>query len=248
MIIHTSAIVLRSVDYQESSKIVTLLTKQQGKIPVIVRGVKKPKSKFGGLIEVANLLDVVYYYKESRSVQFLSEASLLEKTMGIRTNFEKMSTAVSAIELIDQLLHEGEINDPIFNFTQNFLLWLDECEEPTPQIIFPYLQIKLANITGIGLQMKLPGIGNDDLYLDVTSGLISESSTSTHAIKLSPIQQKYLMLSLQDRGGKLFQLSLTNRELKELIRYLDRYLKYHVEGLRDRKSDAIFEKMLQGSQ
>lgn len=118
MITHTEAIVFKTVDYQESSKIVTMFTFEHGKIALIVRGAKKPKSKFSGLIEVGNLLDVVYYYKSSRSVQILSEASYVEKTMNLRIDFEKMATMTSAIELISQLLHDNEVNKPLFAFTK----------------------------------------------------------------------------------------------------------------------------------
>ncbi|MDZ7681059.1 MAG: DNA repair protein RecO [Fodinibius sp.] len=108
MITHTEAIIFRSVDYQESSKIVTMFTREHGKIALMVRGVKKPKSKFSGLIEIGNVLDVVYYYKSSRSVQILSEASYAEKNYKLRTQFEKMATMTSAVELISQLLHDEE--------------------------------------------------------------------------------------------------------------------------------------------
>src|SRR6056297_4261716 len=118
MITHTEAIVFKSVDYQESSKIVTAFTLEHAKIALMVRGVKKPKSKFSGLIEIGNILDVVYYYKSSRSVQILSEASYSVKNKNLRSNFEKMATMTSAIELISQLLHDDEINEPLFFFTK----------------------------------------------------------------------------------------------------------------------------------
>lgn len=244
MIVHTSAIVFKTVDYHESSKIVTLFTEEHGKIAVIVKGAKRLKSKFGGLMEVGNLLDVIYYHKSSRSVQTLTEASLLEKTLNLRVDFEKMATATSALELITQLLHEGEVNKPLFDFTKNFLLWLDETRE-APQRIFPYLQVKLANLTGIGLQLKLQEGRDGNYCLDIESGQISPQSTTPHAFKLTQNQLDYVSLSLQSRGSRLFDIPLANGELKELIRHLDRYLKYHVEGLKDRKSDAIFEQMLQ---
>src|SRR5699024_12806020 len=108
MISHTEAIIFRTVDYQESSKIVTMFTRKHGKIALMVRGVKKPKSKFSGLMEVGHLLDVVYYYKPSRSVQILSEASYIDKHLTLRTNFEKMAVMTSATDLISQPLHAHE--------------------------------------------------------------------------------------------------------------------------------------------
>ncbi|MDX1670912.1 MAG: DNA repair protein RecO [Balneolaceae bacterium] len=245
MIVHTSAIVFRSVDFQESSKIVTLFTEEHGKIAVLVRGAKKPKNKFSGLIDPGNILDVVYYHKDSRSVQILSEASYLDKTLNLRTEFEKMAIATSAIELINQLLHDNEVNRPLFTFTRDFLVWLDRAEPPL-QAIFPYLQIRLADLMGLGLGLQR-NISTDarSYYLNVETGMIADDSETSHSYKLTQNQYNYVNLALQSRSAKLLNIALTRDELRQLVNYLDRYLKYHVEGLKDRKSDAIFEQLLQ---
>lgn len=244
MISHTSAIVFKSIDYQESSKIVTMFTREHGKIALIVKGAKRPKNKFSGLLEVGNLLDVIYYYKSSRSVQILTEASLLEKTLNLRIDFERMATATSAMELISQLLHEGEVNKPLFDFTNNMLVWLDSTDEP-PHKIFPYIQIRLADLMGLGLQLeefkKSPEITN---YLNVETGLISRKAASNYSYKLTQNQFNYVRLVL-NKSSQFFDVSFNTGELKALIGHFDRYLKYHVEGLKDRKSDAIFEQILQ---
>jgi DNA repair protein RecO len=244
MITHTEAIIFKSVDYQESSKIVTMFTREHGKIALIVKGVKKPKSKFSGLIEIGNLLDVVYYFKDSRSVQFLSEASYAEKLMNLRTDFEKMATMTSAIELISQLLHENEVNEPLFEFTKKMLIWLNTAEIHPPNI-FPYLQIRLASLTGIGLRLDKMDSEDQTNYLNLESGLISRNSDSSYSYKLTQNQFNYVRMALQSKSSKLFDIPFETGELKALIENLDRYLKYHVEGLRDRKSDAIFEQILQ---
>lgn len=244
MISHTEAIIFRSVDYQESSKIVTMFTREHGKIALMVRSAKKPKSKFSGLIEIGNILEIVYYYKASRSVQILTEASYAEKAKNLRLDFKKMATMTSAIELIGQLLHDNEVNEPLFDFTKKMLLWLDTADIHPP-MMFPYLQVRLAELTGIGLQLELRNSKDKTNYLNLESGLISTENASTHSYKLTPNQYHYLRLALQAKSSKLFGLPFETGELKGLISRLDRYLKYHVEGLRDRKSDAIFEQILQ---
>jgi len=245
MIVHTSAIVFKSVDYQETSKIVTLFTEEHGKLAVIVRGAKKQKSKFSGLIEVGNILDVVYYHKESRSVQILTEASLLEKTLNLRLNFEKMAAAMSAVELISQLLHEGEVNRPLFDFTKNFLLWLNDTEFNSKQI-FPYVQIKLAGMMGIGISLEAGSVEKDTNYFfNIETGNIAPRNSGIHSCKLSASQFKYISMTLQDRGSKIFDINFINGGLKELIQHLDRYFKYHLDGFKDRMSDSIFEQILQ---
>ncbi len=246
MITHTEAIIFKSVDYQESSKIVTAFTREHGKIALLVRGVKKPKSKFSGLIETGNILDVVYYHKSSRSVQILSEASYSVKNKNLRFDFEKMATMTSAIELISQLLHENEINKPLFDFTKNFLCWLDSADSHPPNI-FPYIQIRLAELTGIGLQLDRNNSDIETNYLNLESGFITTESISSHSYKLTSKQLLYMRTALTAKSSKLFDISFETGELKSLIDILDRYLKYHVEGLKARKSDAIFEQILQES-
>ncbi len=244
MITHTEAIIFRSVDYQESSKIVTMFTREHGKIALMVRGVKKPKSKFSGLIEIGNILDVVYYYKSTRGVQILSEASYATKNENLRLDFEKMATMTSAIELISQLLHDNEVNEPLFDFTKNMLSWLNGADIHPPSL-FPYLQIRLAELTGIGLQLDANGSQDETNYLNMESGLITNESVSSRSYKLTQTQCKYIRIALQSQSSALFSMPFETGELKSLIDHLDRYLKYHVEGLRDRKSDAIFEQILQ---
>ena len=244
MITHTQAIIFKSVDYQESSKIVTVFSQEHGKIALIVKGVKKPKSKFSGLIEIGNLLDVVYYYKSSRSVQILSEASYAEKLMNLRTDFEKMATMTSAMELISQLLHENEVNKPLFDFTKKMLVWLNAADVLPPKL-FPYLQVRLAELMGLGLQLEIKKDNTQTNYLNIESGLITTRSISSHSYKLTQNQFEYVKIALQAKSSTLFDIPFKTGELKSLIEHLDRYLKYHVEGLRDRKSDAIFEQILQ---
>jgi DNA repair protein RecO len=245
MITHTEAIVFRSVDYSESSKIVTVFSREHGKIAVIAKGVKKPKSKFSGLIETGNILDLVYYFKSSRSVQILSKAAYAEKNFNLRTDFEKMATMTSAIELIRQLLHENEVNKPLFDFTKKMLLWLNEAEIHPP-LVFPYLQIRLADLMGINLQAEGKTTENSSNYLNLKSGYISRESETSHSYKLTPNQFNFISLALHSKSSALFDISFKKGELKALIKHLDLYLKYHVEGLRDRKSDAIFEQILHG--
>ncbi|MDZ7681058.1 MAG: DNA repair protein RecO C-terminal domain-containing protein [Fodinibius sp.] len=138
------------------------------------------------------------------------------------------------------------INEPLFDFTKRMLSWLNDADIHPPKT-FPYLQIRLAAITGIGLQFNRSDTGAQTNYLNLESGLVSDESISSHSYKLTQNQHTYVQLALQAKSSRLFELPFETGELKALIETLDRYLKYHVEGLRDRKSDAIFEQILQES-
>lgn len=243
MLVHTEAIILKTVDYGDSSKILTIFSRQDGKIALIAHSAKKPKSKFSGLAEVGNMLDVVYYVKESRSVQILKEASYAQKMFNLRRDFEKMAVSLSALELIEQLLHENEVNKPLFDFTRAFLLWLNETDvEPAP--VFPYLQLRLIDLMGLALQLEIPDEAAFPFYLNIEQGAVGPSGGSSRSYQLTENQFRYIAKASRSRSSSVFNISFENGELKELVMYLDRYLYFHVEGLRQRKSDAIFEQLL----
>lgn len=242
MIVHTQAIILQVIDYQESSKILTVLSAEHGKIALIAKGAKRPKNKLTGILEIGAVLDVVYYYKQSRGVQTLTEASIHYSTNSFREDFERAAVLYATLELLSQLLHEHEVNKPIFDFALNFIKWLGEAAETYPSI-FPYVQLRLAEITGIGLVSALTEIP-DNAYLNISSGNISEQSEDDLSYKLTQAQTRFLIMAMSGKSKKIFKTGLENGELKQLVHHLDVYFKYHIDGYQERRSDSIFEQMI----
>jgi len=242
MITHTKAIILKSVDYQESSKILTVLSYEHGKIALIARGAKKPKSKLAGVTEVGNILDVVYYYKPNRAVQSLTEASIHFTSLNFRRDLERAAILFAVLELVNQIIHENEENRSVFDFLLTFMPWLSNY--PTADLsIFCYVQLRCAHLSGFNLAYDGDDT-NNVMFFDVTHGLITNRIPSELSYKLTVLQAQFLRLALTSRSERVFQLGLKGGELKQLIHHLDVYFKYHIEGYQDRKSDAIFDQML----
>ena len=242
MIAHTQAIILRVIDYQESSKILTVLSSEHGKIALIAKGAKKPKSKLAGILEIGAVLDVVYYHKQTRGVQTLTEASIHYSSDNFRKDFERAAILYSTLEIVSQLVHENEVNKPIFEFSLNFIKWLGDAEETYPSV-FAYVQLRLAEISGIGLISGLSEIPNK-AFLNVTSGNISEQAEDELSYKLTEAQTRFLILGMSSKSKNIFKAGLKNGELRQLVNHLDVYFKYHIEGYQERRSDSIFEQML----
>jgi DNA repair protein RecO (recombination protein O) len=243
LITKTEIIVFRTVDYSESSYIATVLSREHGKIALMVKGARKPKSKFSGMLQPGNLLNAVYYYKASRNVQTLSEASYAFRLKTISVNIEKMALATSALELIAQLVHENEVNEPVFDFTRNFLEWLD-VQDSVSRKIFPYLQVRLAFLLGLELQIQQLNSKSENGYLNIQDGTVSRDAGSANAIRLTENQLVFLKHCTVFRKLSIFDIDLNNNELRSLIDHLDKYFRYHLEGVRPRRSDAIFDQIL----
>lgn len=243
MITKTEAIVLRTVDYGESSLIATLFTRTHGKIAVIARGARKPKSKFAAFLVTGQLLEVVYYMKNTRSVQTLSDASYIVKLNELRTNLQKMAVMVTTLELTSQVIHENEVNEPVFDFLKKMLSWLNDWESVSNNI-FPYIQIRLAQLLGIGLQPEVQQKQSVNRFLNIQSGTLSDVQEGGDVVMLTEAQFAFVYKSLHSMSSSIFEMELNSQELRTLIQYLDRYFRFHIEGVKPRKSDKIFGQLL----
>lgn len=58
--LQTTGIILSRIDYGEADRIVTMLTPDQGKLRLMARGVRKPKSKLAGGIELFSVSDISF--------------------------------------------------------------------------------------------------------------------------------------------------------------------------------------------
>lgn len=243
MITKTEIIILRTIDFSESSRICTVLSRKHGKIGLIAKGARKSKSKFAGMLQPGMILSVVYYYKDSREIQTLTEASFLNRFDTFVQDIEKMALSMSLLEFTSQLIHEGEVNEPVFEFIRNFLNWLDVQKEVNHRI-FPYLQIRLAYLFGLELQIDKIREEAEIGYLNIEDGTVSEQAVSSDAIQLTGNQLRFIKFSSISKNVSILELNLNNLEIRSLIDYLDKYFRYHVEGLKPRRTDAIFDQIL----
>ena len=79
----TEGIILRKSDYGDSSSIITIYTRDFGKVSAILKGAKSPKSKYGASGDILNRVELVFYKKEGRQVQTISQIDLVKHYQNI---------------------------------------------------------------------------------------------------------------------------------------------------------------------
>ncbi|WP_290773426.1 DNA repair protein RecO, partial [Exiguobacterium sp. UBA6282] len=89
MIDKAEGLVLRTVVYGESNKIVTLLTREYGKLAVMARGAKKPGSRFNAASQP--FVRAVYIYPRSRGLGQLKSADVITSHAHIRQDVVLMA-------------------------------------------------------------------------------------------------------------------------------------------------------------
>ena len=93
-ILHTEAITLRRRRGREADALVTLFTKGAGKILVSTRGVRKSTSRYAGVTQPFNHLNVILYAKvRDQEIWTLTQASLMEAFDAIQNDLKRMAWA-----------------------------------------------------------------------------------------------------------------------------------------------------------
>lgn len=147
-IIRTEAVVLRSLDYGETSQIVTLFTREKGKLGVMAKGARRPKSSFGATLQPMAYTQVVFYYKPTRTLQTLSESSHVESFHRLRRDLTSITVGLRIVELVDALMQEEDPQSDAFALLVRVLRRLN-AKPPRVTNLWPYVQLQLARVLGV---------------------------------------------------------------------------------------------------
>lgn len=117
----TPAIILKRSDIGEADRIVTLYTKDQGKITCIAKGVRKLTSSKRSYLEPGNIVQA--FLIKTRSMPLMTQAKLIKDYSSLRQDLVKIRQLTQVLELIDKLYIEEE--DPtLFAMTQEIFDYL----------------------------------------------------------------------------------------------------------------------------
>ena len=119
----TQGIVLTRTNYGEADRIVTLLTPDRGKISLIAKGVRRPKSKLAGGIELFSVSDVTFLAGKN-SIGRLVSSRLRHHYAGIVTDINRTMLAYELIKLLHKIT-EDEADESYFLLLQQTLIALD---------------------------------------------------------------------------------------------------------------------------
>ncbi|MFC5703650.1 DNA repair protein RecO [Cohnella faecalis] len=160
MLYRVEGIVIRSTDYGEGNKIVTLLTSTHGKQGVIVRGARKPKSRFGAAAQLFTCGDFSFY--KTGSLGTLNNVEVLEPFRQLRQGLEGPAYAAYACELTDRAVDEEEAGEYIYYQLKACLAALAEGKDP--QVVLRVYEMKMSSAAGyMPILTECAGCGRRDV-------------------------------------------------------------------------------------
>jgi DNA repair protein RecO (recombination protein O) len=148
--LRTQAILLRSVDFGESDRILHLLVPESGRLTAIAKGARRSVKRFGGTLDLFNQLQVQVERRREGAMARLDQALLLRAFAPLRAEPRRFALACYLLELLDRLAPEGGARadtQRLFAFALRALAAVSERDPDARLRIF--LELRLLDLLGL---------------------------------------------------------------------------------------------------
>ena len=262
MLVKTEVIVLRSMKYRDTSKIITFYSKEYGKLKGIAKGARTAKNKFGSALEPLSHSMLLIYKKEQRDLHLISQCDSIDSFRNITEDLDRMSAGLSILELIDQVTHHEECTPAMFTLLVETLSALNASTKYY-QMYLQAFQLRLAALFGYAPNFDVCGQcgkpvvidnGEREVAFQIVRGAVfctkccAPNDSSVHAsdqsIAFTALSREGLQVVRRLLNARLSSLSdlefdaCVGNEMNELLRL---YLRYHFDGLKPLKSAEFFQ-------
>lgn len=114
-------IILRERLFGETSKVITLVSPQQGKFALVAKGARGPKSRYGSILDRFAHISFVFYERRGEGMAYLSQADLIRAYFGVAADLSRFACASALVELTDRLVTGEEPVPAIFALLRDAL-------------------------------------------------------------------------------------------------------------------------------
>jgi len=234
-IIKTKAIILNSIRWKESSKIVSLFGEKTGKIKIIARGALRNNNAFAGKLESFFLVEALIETKNSRSLQILREVDVIDSFSKLRLDLAVFPYIMSILEIIYQVFDEDQHDSVFFNFV---LTIMGACiENKNPQNIYIFFLLKLSSYLGFKPYLDTCTSGDISLcernvFLSISQGAIFCRKClveSINPISLKKDQFLYLKNLQNTHHRRISDIEISRNDFAQIIQIIIKYINFHIE-------------------
>lgn len=220
----TEAIVMGRIDFGEADRILTMLTSSHGKLSVLAKGVRKPKSRLAGGVELFSVSDIVYFEGKS-DIKTLVSAQL-------KTNYGKISQDITrsmiAYDVLKytNLFTESVCEDSYFVLVRTVFEALEN-NKLDPAAIWVWFGVKLLEISGHGINTHSDASDNplkptDHFSFDYQNMAFQPAQEGLYDashIKVLRLCQRFDIAQLMSVGGVEQAAGVLQKLITDSIKY-----------------------------
>lgn len=231
----SEGIILKRVDFGEADRLVTIFTKNKGKITSLAKGIRRIKSRRSGNVELLNKAKLSF--AQSKSLPILTEAESVQTFPRLKEDLKKVGLAYYLIELVDQFFHDGQESYKTYDLLSEALGFINELEMEKAEIIVRAFELKLLSIVGyepsvqlcVKCREKLEPSGNS--LSPEAGGMLDKSclNESTLAKPVSPEEIKLIRFALDKPFSDTVKINVPANLAERLKVQMKIYIEYFLE-------------------
>jgi DNA repair protein RecO (recombination protein O) len=164
-----NGVVLRTIRLGEADRIVTLCTRERGKVRAVAKGVRKTKSRFGGRLEPISHV-VLQCYEGRNGLDTVTQVETIDAFRQTREDFERIRRAMAMLEAVDNIAQEGEANPRLYQMLVGALRALEEQDSPLVVAAFFWKLLALEGVRPLLDQCAGCGEVGELVAFDLTQG------------------------------------------------------------------------------
>lgn len=181
MPLHSSeSLIIKQIDFHENDKIVTFLTKDQGKKSGILKGSKKILSRHLGLSEPFTQVNILYFEKPTAELVHIRKLELLESFYPIRQAYEKILYATYFTELIHLCTIDPQEAPRFFDLLLKALQAIQHA--PAYQPLKIQFETKLLEYLGVSPQLEMCCQCHNPLWKESSQSLSQLRKIAPHQL------------------------------------------------------------------
>jgi len=165
------AIVLRTWPFQEADLVVSLLTREQGRVKGVARHALKSRRRFGGALEPMTHVRASYVERPRQELVRLDGLEILSSPMTQPVDYARTAALQMVAEVLEEAMPEGAVDDAVFRLT---LAVLDELQVGRAWMPITYFALWMNRLMG-----WMPELGRCSVCgLDLRGGTVWYSAAN----------------------------------------------------------------------
>jgi DNA repair protein RecO (recombination protein O) len=240
-IVRTQGVVLRYTNFKEADRMLTIFSPDKGKMQVLARGCRKPKSRILAASQLFCYGDYIFY--KTKELYIMTQTQVKDSFFDIRTDMGKLAYGSYILNLTEEAVNYEERNYRLFYLLLQSLTYLSY-GDMEPQDITHVFELKLIDLLGYRPVLEKCIIcdrvpENNPIFFDISQGGIICSKCNSankygYNIHMSTLQTMRYILDMDMR--RLGILKFSNLVRNELNQVLANYLSQRLEkSVRSRK-------------
>ena len=238
-----SGVVLRRIDLGEKDRILTVYTRELGKVSCVAKGSRRPGSKLGGASEPFTYSKM--FLSKGRDLDVLTQADIKESFPNVKNAVRTVAYGVYMLELVNHFVDERQPNPDLFDTLLSSMYVLESGTDP--EIAARHFELNVLSI--LGYEPQFEGcvrcgkqIGREKVAFSPSLGGIVCANCGVppnDAIWVPGAAASYVRALLRAEPQKLKEMKIPKPARRDLARMLKWHIRYRLE--RELKSAEFVE-------